>query len=200
VSNAFRAAQKQFDAERTCMRAAREKKYADGGDGRRGAAWPSIRRRRSPASAWRTSTSTSVTRRRTTRSKKAFNDSASLVAREILAVDPLSRRALTIQYDALRAANNPEATDVLLRLAAADPQNAQLLERVINELAASGQAARAVPFANKLVADNPGDPNALPAAVQGAVRGEESSRAASAPVRSSCAPTRRTPRRTCTRA
>jgi tetratricopeptide (TPR) repeat protein len=93
---------------------------------------------------------------------RAFNDSALAVAREVLAIDPASRPALTIQYAGLQAAGRrDEATNVLLRLVAADPTNARLLEQVVNELAANGQAARAVPFVNQLVNDNPGDPSYL---------------------------------------
>jgi tetratricopeptide (TPR) repeat protein len=160
VSNAFRAAQRQFEAERNCVRGAREKKYAEAiTAARRGIAdYPQATLARICLANVYIDQRDAATNDAL---KKAYNDSASIVSREILNVDPLSRRALTIQYDALRAANDPAATDVLLRLAAADPQNSQLIERVINELAAGGQAARAVPFVNKLVSDNPGDPNAL---------------------------------------
>jgi hypothetical protein len=44
---------------------------------------------------------------------RAFNDSALAVAREVLAIDPASRPALTIQYAGLQAAGQrDEATDV----------------------------------------------------------------------------------------
>ena len=91
---------------------------------------------------------------------KVYNDSALAVAREILGIDPLSTQALRIQYAGLQAAGQRnEATDVLLRLVAADPTNSRLLEQVVNELAANGRAAQAVPLVNRLVADNAGDPN-----------------------------------------
>ena len=160
ISREFREAQKQFDAERTCVRNAREKKYAEAATAaRRGIAeYPKATLARICLA------NVYIDQRDAAQNdavKLAYNDSASTVAREILTVDPLSRRALTIQYDALKAKNDPTATDVLLRLAAADPANTRLQEQVITEFAVSGQAARAVPFVDKLVADNPGDPNFL---------------------------------------
>lgn len=160
ISKEFRDAQKQYDAEKTCVRNAREKKYAEAAT----AARKGIAEYPKATLARICLANVYIDQRDAAQAeaaKAAYNDSAATVAREILTVDPLSRRALTIQYDALKAKNDPTAVDVLLRLAAADPTNSRLLEQVINELAAGGQAARAVPFVNKLVEDNPGDPSAL---------------------------------------
>ncbi len=158
----FREAQKQFRAERDCVNAAREKKFADAAAAaRRGvAAYPK-------ATLARLCLANVYVQQRDQQGLdstrvRAFNDSALAVAREVLALDPASRPALTIQYAGLQAAGRrDEATGVLLRLVGADPTNARLLEQVVNELAANGQAARAVPFVNQLVNDNPGDPSFL---------------------------------------
>jgi tetratricopeptide (TPR) repeat protein len=158
----FKEAQKQFRAERDCVNAARERKYADAiAAARRGiGAYPR-------ATLSRLCMANVYVQQRDQQGQdstrvRAFNDSALAVAREVLAIDPASRPALTIQYAGLQAAGRrDEATNVLLRLVAADPTNARLLEQVVNELAANGQAARAVPFVNQLVNDNPGDPSYL---------------------------------------
>ncbi len=158
----FKEAQKQFRAERDCVNAARGRKYAEAtAAARRGiASYPR-------ATLARLCLANVYVQQRDQQGQspalvKAFNDSALTVAREVLAIDPLSRPALTVQYAAFQAAGQrDEATSTLLRLVAADPTNTRLLEQVANELAASGQAARAVPFVNQLVTDNPGDPNYL---------------------------------------
>ncbi len=158
----FREAQKQFRAERDCVNAAREKKFPDAiAAARRGVA--SYQK----ATLARLCMANVYVQQRDQQGLdsarvRAFNDSALAVAREVLALDPASRPALTIQYAGLQAAGRRnEATDVLLRLVGADPTNQRLLEQVVNELAANGQAARAVPFVDRLVRDNPGDPSFL---------------------------------------
>lgn len=159
ITREFREAQKQFNAERDCYAAARQSKFAEAATAaRRGiAAYP--RATLSRICLAQTYVAQRDAQGVSPAAKTAYNDSALAAAREILAIDPLSRRALEIQYAGLQTAGrNNEATDVLLRLVAADPTNARLLEQVVNELAANGQAARAVPFVNRLVADNPGDP------------------------------------------
>lgn len=158
----FKEAQKQFRPEQECVRNAREKKFAEAAAAaRRGiAAYPK-------GTLARLCLANTYVQQRDQQGLdsgrvRAFNDSALAVAREVLAVDPNSRPALTIQYAGLQAAGNKnEATNVLLRLVGADPTNTRLLEQVVNELAANGQAARAVPFVNQLVNDNPGDPSFL---------------------------------------
>jgi tetratricopeptide (TPR) repeat protein len=159
ITREFRDAQRQFTAERDCYSNARQNKFAEAAAAaRRGiASYP--RATLSRICLAQTYVSQRDAQGVAPAAKTAYNDSALAIAREILAIDPLSRRALEIQYAGLQTAGrNNEATDVLLRLVAADPTNTRLLEQVVNELAANGQAARAVPFVNRLVADNPGDP------------------------------------------
>ena len=160
ITREFRDAQKQYQAERDCYAAARGNKYAE-----------AVAAARRGATAYARSTLTRiclanvyVSQRDAAGSDSArvkiYNDSALAVAREILGLDPLSTQALRIQYAGLQAAGQRnEATDVLLRLVAADPTNSRLLEQVVNELSANGRAAQAVPLVNRLVADNAGDPN-----------------------------------------
>lgn len=162
ISREFQAAQRAFTAERDCVNNARERKYpAAEAAARQGiAAYPKTTLARICLAqlyqSQRDADSTNKAR------STAYNDSALAMSREILAIDPLSRPALTIQYAGLAAAGQRDsATSVLLKLVAADPSNSRLLEQVVNELAANGQASRAIPFVRQLVTDNPGDPNFL---------------------------------------
>lgn len=80
------------------------------------------------------------------------------VAEEILALDPNSRRALSIAADAYKAEGNVDKTnEYLVRLLAAEPNNASLAQRVVDELAASRQYDMAKRVVEQAVADNPGD-------------------------------------------
>ena len=148
VSKEFREAHKQFAAERQCTNLAREGKYAEAqAAARKGIAdYPNA-------------TLARLCLANAMKEAKAPNDQILAVVDTILKIDPRSQPALTLSYDALNTAGKKaEATDVLLRLVAADPSNTRLLEQVINEFAGSGQAPKAVPFVDQLVRDNPGDP------------------------------------------
>lgn len=86
--------------------------------------------------------------------------SAQLVAlsEEILTIDPNSRKALAVAADAYQADGNIErANEYLVRLLAAEPNNAQLAQRVVDALAASRQYDVAKRIVEQAVADNPGD-------------------------------------------
>lgn len=162
ISREFQAAQRAFADERACTNSGRDRKYAEAEAAARRAitAYPkSTLARVCLANLYVTQRDADTTNAARVR---AFNDSALTVSREILVLDPLSRPALTIQYAGLQAAGKRDsATGVLLRLVAADPTNTRLREQVINEYAANGQAASAVPLVNQLVSDNPGDPSYL---------------------------------------
>jgi len=151
ISKEFQAAQKAFASERNCINLARQQKWDQAiAEARKGiAAYPnSTLNRICIANVWQ--------------EQKASPDSIIAITNDILKLDARSKPALNAQYLALKAANRSnEATDVLLRLVGADPSNARLLETVVNELAGNGQAAKAQPFVDQLVRDNPGDPNFL---------------------------------------
>ncbi|MDQ6926028.1 MAG: hypothetical protein M3154_07310, partial [Candidatus Eremiobacteraeota bacterium] len=131
ISKEFQAAQKAFTAERDCVNAARDKKYAEAeAAARRGiAAYPKTTLARiCLANVYVTQRDQDTTN---TAHVRTYNDSALVAAREILAVDSLSQPALRIQYAGLQAAGKRDsATDVLLRLVGADPTNSRLLEQV----------------------------------------------------------------------
>jgi tetratricopeptide (TPR) repeat protein len=151
VSKAFQDAHKAFIAERNCVNRARENKFAEAkAEARKGIA------------AYPNSTLSRICLANIMVTEQAPADSVLAIANEVLKIDPRSRPALTVAYEALKKGNKTaEATDMLLRLVGADPSNTRLLEQVVNEFAASGQATRAIPFVKQLVNDNPGDPNYL---------------------------------------
>jgi len=93
---------------------------------------------------------------------KAPTDSILRVTEEIIKLDPRSRIALGLRYEAYKNANNTDrAMETLIAMLEADPTNQNLQTSVVEELARSGQAARAVPIITKLVEDNPGDVSLL---------------------------------------
>jgi tetratricopeptide (TPR) repeat protein len=80
------------------------------------------------------------------------------LAEEILAIDANSRNALAIAADAYQADGNTEkANEYLVRLLAAEPNNAALAQRVVDALAASRQYDVAKRIVEQAVTDNPGD-------------------------------------------
>jgi predicted Zn-dependent protease len=90
-----------------------------------------------------------------------LQDSVQAIGERIIAKDPRNIPALTWLAEIYRTKNDSRRLDVLLALLAADPTNIKLQQQVINELAASGQAARAIPFVTNLIQNNPGDPQIL---------------------------------------
>ncbi|HEY0780066.1 MAG TPA: tetratricopeptide repeat protein [Gemmatirosa sp.] len=162
ISREFEAAQRAFTAERDCVNNARDKKIPEAvAAAQRGiAAYPKTTLARvCLANIYVTQRDQDTTNAARV---KTYNDSALGVARQILALDANSLPALRIQYAALQAAGQRDsATNVLLRLVAADPTNTRLREQVINEYAANGQASSALPLVKQLVTDNPGDPTYL---------------------------------------
>lgn len=90
--------------------------------------------------------------------QQAGNDAVLAIANEILAIDPNSRAALAIAADAEQAKGNVnQANELLVRLLATEPNNAQLATRVVDALAASRQFDVAKRIVLQAVQDNPGD-------------------------------------------
>ena len=148
ISSAFRDAHKQFDDERQCTNLARESKFAE-----------AAAAARKGIAEYANSTLARLCLANAMKEMKAPAESILAVTNQVLAIDPRSQPALALAYETFKATNQAEqATDALLRLVGADPTNTRNLEAVINELAGSGQAAKAVPFVQQLVRDNPGDP------------------------------------------
>jgi tetratricopeptide (TPR) repeat protein len=92
-------------------------------------------------------------------STRPWADSVLKVAREVIALDPRSKIAYTLAYDAYKAKNDStNALQSLVGMMNSDPTNTTLREQVIAELVQSGKADIAVPTARQLKTDNPGDP------------------------------------------
>ena len=93
---------------------------------------------------------------------KPWKDSVLSVTKSILAIDKMSKLAYQMQYDVYKANNDAtNKMEALVGLLNSDPNNSALIESVIAELVNSGQAAAAIPFVDRLVKANPGDPQYL---------------------------------------
>lgn len=88
-------------------------------------------------------------------------DSVLAVAQRVLAVDPRNISALRWAADIYQTRKDPRAIQALTSLLAADPTNEKLRDQVVNDLAASGQAALAVPIIQEAVRNNPGEAKLL---------------------------------------
>jgi len=92
-------------------------------------------------------------------SKRWWADSVIAVTKDVAQLDPRSKIAYTLQYDAYKVKNDTaNYLNSLIGMMNADPSNTSLRESVIAELVTLGKAEMAVPSAKQLVAENPGDP------------------------------------------
>ena len=91
--------------------------------------------------------------------KRWWADSVIAVTKEVAQLDPRSKIAFTLQYDAYKLKNDTtNFLNALIGMMNADPTNQSLKESVIAELVTLGKAEMAIPSAKQLVAENPGDP------------------------------------------
>jgi len=93
--------------------------------------------------------------------KQNLTDSVLAVTQRILTVDPRNISALKYAADIYGTRKDPREIDVLTALMAADPGNEKVRDQVVNQLALSGQAPRAVPIIQEALKNNPGDPKLL---------------------------------------
>jgi predicted Zn-dependent protease len=92
-------------------------------------------------------------------SKRWWADSVIAVTKEVAQLDPRSKIAYTLQYDAYKVKQDTtNFLNSLIGMMNSDPSNTSLRESVIAELVTLGKAEMAVPSAKQLVAENPGDP------------------------------------------
>jgi tetratricopeptide (TPR) repeat protein len=91
------------------------------------------------------------------REQKAAPDAVIAASNEVLAIDPTSRIALGILYEAQKAkGENEAALATLMRMQKADPTNTQLQITIAAEVA-KADPAKALPVLQPLVDQNPGD-------------------------------------------
>ena len=155
VSKEVQAALKQLDAEKKCVDLFRAQKYAEAAAAARAgvAAYPR-------ATIARACVANSYNALYT--AKQMPVDSVIAISKEILAIDPQNRTALSIVAPAYQAKGDTAASiDAYTTLVSTDPGNTRIVEPVVSAIAASGQAARAVPIINQAVTENPGDPRLL---------------------------------------
>jgi tetratricopeptide (TPR) repeat protein len=89
--------------------------------------------------------------------QKPSPDAIITAGNEILAIDPTSRVALGILYEAQKAKGDNEAgLATLMRMQKADPTNQQLIQTIAIEVA-KADPAKAIPVIQPLVDQNPGD-------------------------------------------
>ncbi len=151
----YDAARKQLGANQECENAIRDRKYdlAAAAARKAIATYPRATIGRlclaSAFQAWKT----------TADSTKPWADSVIAVTKEVIALDPRSKIAYTLAYDAYKAKSDSDnALQSLVGMMNSDPTNTTLRESVIAELVQSGKAGIAVPLTKQLVAENPGDP------------------------------------------
>lgn len=148
LSRSIREARKQVDDEKECYFAARQGKYDD-----------AIKRARASIAKYGKATMGRICLLTAYQSKKAPADSVLRIAEEILAIDPLSRPALTAASQLyLAKGDTTNYVRTLSSMIAADPTNAVLVNRVVNDLGALGRSREAIPVIETALAANPGDP------------------------------------------
>jgi lipopolysaccharide biosynthesis regulator YciM len=155
IVHEYDAARKQLAANQACENAIRDKKLdVAAAEARKGiATYPKSTLSRlclaSAFQAWKT----------TADSTKPWTDSVIAVTKEVIALDPRSKIAYTLAYDAYKTKNDTtNALQSLVGMMNSDPTNTGLRESVIAELVQSNKCDVAVPTARQLVTDNPGDP------------------------------------------
>jgi lipopolysaccharide biosynthesis regulator YciM len=151
----YDAARKQLVANQACENAIRDKKLDVAiAEARKGiATYPKATLSRlclaSAYQAWKT----------TADSTRPWADSVVSVTKEVIALDPRSKIAYQLQYDAYKAkSDTTNLVPALLGYMNSDPTNAALREQVIAEVIQLGKANLAVPIAKQLMTENPGDP------------------------------------------
>ena len=145
----LQAAMRQLDAEAKCLSSFRAQKYDE-----------AIRHARAGIAAYPTATLAAVC---LGNAYYALNqqDSVLAISERIRAIDARNVSALRWAADIYGTRKDPREIDALTSLLAADPTNIRLQQQVVNQLAASGQAARAVPIISEALRTNAGDPGLL---------------------------------------
>jgi len=155
IVHEYDAARKQLASNQACENAIRDKKLDVAiAEARKGIAqYPKATLSRlclaSAFQAWKT----------TADSTKPWADSVIAVTKEVVQLDPRSKIAFQLQYDAYKSKNDTtNLVPALLGYMNSDPTNSALREQVIAEIIGLGKADLAAPIAKQLVAENPGDP------------------------------------------
>ena len=149
VAKAIKSARRQLPGEETCHNAVSQGKYQEGVNAARGA-----------MAGYPNANIAAVCLAEAYAGLK-MNDSVIAVAERVRANDPRNIMALRTLADIYQTNKDPRGIEVLMSLVAADPTNLRIQQAVVNELAQSGQAERAIPIVRDLLQNNPGDPQLL---------------------------------------
>ncbi len=149
VSKSAQSAMKQLEGEAKCVSFVREQKYPD-----------AIAAARQAMNAYPNGTIAGICMGNAFYASNQL-DSVLALSQRIVASDPKNIPALRWMADIYQQRKDPRQIDALLGLMSADPTNLRLVDQVVNGLAASGQAARAVPIITEILRNNPGDPGLL---------------------------------------
>ena len=146
IARDLKEARKQLAANKKCENHLRDRQYDQ-----------AIAAAREGTTAYPQATLTRLCHLSALHAQKASPDQIIASSNEILAIDPTSRIALGILYDAQTTkGDNDGAMATLTRMLRADPTNAQLRQQVAIEFA-KREPARALPILQPLVEENPGD-------------------------------------------
>jgi tetratricopeptide (TPR) repeat protein len=148
LSKSIRDARRQVEDEKECYFALRQDKYSD-----------AVKHARSAINKYDRATMARICLLGVYQAQKAPRDSIIAMAEEIIAIDPLSKPALTaVSPLYLEAGDTTKYVRSLGQMIAADPTNAALVNRVVNDLGALGRSREAIPVIETALAANAGDP------------------------------------------
>ena len=148
ASKAFQDAHgKTFDRQKLCASLSRERKYNEAlkefNDGIK----------EYPGSTWLRYCQLQILK-----DQKAPDAAIIKAAEDILVLDPAAKgplQDLAVRYEA--SGNTAKRLETLMKLQKADPTNAKLNAQIANDIAATGDFAKARPILEKALAENPGD-------------------------------------------
>lgn len=151
LSRSIRDARKQLEDEKECYLNQRLRKYDD-----------AVKKAREGVKKYPRATMARLCMLGTYRDMKKPLEEQLQVATEILAIDSLSKPALTVAAEAYKAkGDTTNYFRTLAQLVSADPGNAVLVNQVVNELASAKRANLASPLVRDAIKNNPGDAQLL---------------------------------------
>jgi tetratricopeptide (TPR) repeat protein len=151
VSRSLQAAMRQLPATRECQNAYRAGEYAQ-----------AIAHARAGIQEYDQATLARVCLARAMAGMNAPPDSIIRVTDAILEIDPRNKPALYLSGQAHKDAGNVDvAVERWTELVVLDPRNIRLQQQLAEEFARLGQAERAKPIIERVMQENPGDPDMM---------------------------------------
>jgi tetratricopeptide (TPR) repeat protein len=151
LSKEIQAARKQLDGEKECLTLARQKQFDQ-----------AIAKAEEGIKEYPRATLARICKANAMAEAKRSPDEILAITKEILDIDPRSRPALRLAYQAHTEKGAKDlATQTLIELLRADPSNVQLQNQVLNQLAQDKQWDKAIPIMQQALQENPGDPDLL---------------------------------------